>query len=939
MLNSQWMAGKLSNLDGVDIQWQRATSPHPGQWEVENLTLTRQDQALPVSLEAERATLSLSLLALLRGALHIHALDAEGIRRFQVGDIALEAEGELHLRDSELSGDTPAASDLMLAVTQGRLLRPSDGAILARDIQLNARATLAPVVTRLDEPQTLTPALLEALSARLDASASADAWDVFMPYLEALPWLGLSGSGALEASLGLENGVLTEQSELVLSAPALRFSVDTAPLLDVAQSQSEAIQSATGNGQVRLGVDDSKLHFLATLEDVVLADSAPYATDTALSVATSIPNRRIDRLAPPSGATLELEGRVTRLNMLDRYASAAAPAPLAFTGQGRLRAYAEVQDAALHRGEIRIEAQALSVAYQAFQARGDGVLTAERLPHAPLKARLVLDKAILTHHERTLLADAEIALDLESPLDDVGLEHVSANLAWQNARLPSIAALTPYLDAALPAPGALALVSGQARSQGALSIDNALLSGEVTLAGERWVTRLADDTQPRTLTSDAELALTIASASLDGETFDLSGSSLRWQVGSADAPEERLESALRLRQGRFQRQGGVTAGRFNLQGGVQQLGFLNAFLPEGHGLALAGRGELFLDGAFRGAELLAPTRLRVNANALEAHFLDYVAAGRGELTAEITSADDASLTLGIPQFTLLREGDDRAALAGRHLALTTQTAHFRQARQSPSPEHFTTRIALPVVEVPDITRYGDYLPDTDGFALLGGQASLESEWRLTGYQAEGEITLRAFETELALLEQRLRGDIELHLALSEGDWQSRRFRASDSSVKLENVFRLSEQGAQDAGWWVRLAMTDAALTWGEPIHLKSSLRLSMRDSGLLARLFLTRARQNDWLGRLLDVRGIEGEAQLEMSGERIALHGISLRGGPLLMLSDIILEQKSVSGGLYVRLGALGLGVELVESEPSLRLLQPRRWFDRWRQARRQPRP
>ena len=224
-------------------------------------------------------------------------------------------------------------------------------------------------------------------------------------------------------------------------------------------------------------------------------------------------------------------------------------------------------------------------------------------------------------------------------------------------------------------------------------------------------------------------------------------------------------------------------------------------------------------------------------------------------------------------------------------------------------------------------------------ACFGGQASLGSEWLLEGLNAQGNMTLRAFGADLALLDQRLRGDIELYLQLTEGDLQARRFTANDSFLRLENVFRISEQGAQDAGWWVQLSMDDAQLTWDDPIRLSTQLRLAMRDTGLVARLFLARARESDWLGRLLNVRNVNGTAELALNGERIQLSNLVLTGGPLLLLSDVTLEEQSANGALYARLGALGIGVELVNSEPRLHVLQPKRWFDRWRQAVRYPRP
>ncbi len=82
----------------------------------------------------------------------------------------------------------------------------------------------------------------------------------------------------------------------------------------------------------------------------------------------------------------------------------------------------------------------------------------------------------------------------------------------------------------------------------------------------------------------------------------------------------------------------------------------------------------------------------------------------------------------------------------------------------------------------------------------------------------------------------------MQLRLTDGDLDARRFTASDSYVRLENMFRQSEEGTQDAGWWVQLDLQQARLVWGDPLQLTSQLRLGMRDSGLLARLFSPRPR-------------------------------------------------------------------------------------------------
>ena len=947
LLNSQWLPQRLSTIEGVEVRWTNAQSLHPGRWEVDNLYLAREDEALPITVEASQATLSLSLLALLRGELHIQALEANGIRRFTVGDIALEAEGQLKVEDTQFSQETLSVPYVGLDVTQGRLVRLSDQTTLVQDIQLRSTASLGSLPTQ-QSSDVLTEALLNTLTAQLAITAQADAWDVFMPYLEALPWLSLAGSGVLEGELALAEGQLQPDSELTLAAPELALSMDEQRLRSTDNTRRWLVaddtpppHTATGQGRVRLAVEEGQLRFTTQLEDVTLADTHPYATNTQLALATHIPNQRLDQLDLPTRASFELSGEVTRLDMLDRYLATAFDGQgVRLSGQGSITASATLQDARLYEASLTVQAPTLGAELLELTAQGGGTLDATLSPNEQITATLAFTDATLRHQQRTLLANAALTLAAQSPLDpEQAQQSATARLSWEDATLPNIQTLQPYLASVLPSPSPLTLNSGTATSHGQLNFTTEQLSGELHLAGNALTTGWQRSGQRGTLVSNTQLTLAIRQAALDGTALDISGSRLSWQVADPQHPSEALESTLVLRNGRFQRQNATPSGQFMLEGSVQRLGFLNTFLPDVHGVTLSGNGQLFLQGAFIDDTLQAPTRLRVNANQLAVTFLDYLATGRGELTAQLDSREQAQLSLGISQFTLRRQEDDRPHLEGRHFALTTQTDRFSDVLNAPAPENFTTRVALPITEVPDITRYNHYLPEDAGVELLSGNASLTSEWLLEGLRAQGDITLRAFDTEMALLEQRLRGDVTLHLQLTEGDIETRRFTANDSYLRLENVFRRSDDGPQDAGWWLQLTMEEAQLEWSNPIQLTSQLRLGMRDTGLLARLFLARARESDWLGRLLNVHDIHGSAALAMSGEQIRLHDLTLTGGLLRLLSDVTLADGQANGALYARLGTVGLGVELNDSEPALRVLQPKRWFDRWRDAQRFPRP
>ena len=947
LLNSQWLPERLSRLEGIDIHWEQGRSRHPGRWEVEDLTITRQDEVLDLQIQAERARLTLSLTGLLRGELHIIALDADGIRRLGIGDLAVQGEGHFSLRDTVLNRDTLAIPQARLQLEKGEIIRHQDNTVMARDIVIDASAQLETSTLTTDQGE-INPELVAALSANIQLSARADAWDVFMPYLAPLPWLAVDGRGALDARLDIVDGFLQAGSQLTLAAPALGVRIDEAALRQdaprwIRPDAQPPSHQARGDGRITLNVADSDtLTLEAALEGVrineVLAPAPAYVDSATLTLATTAENTRIDQVSVPEQAQLAFDGQVTRLDMLERPLDSALAQlldddGLTLSGNGQIRASGVFSVDRLQSAQLDVTANDLEAAALEVTTRGQGRLSAQLSDGENLNARLMLNDARLTHQGRTLLQDAALTLDLASPIDpDRAREDARATLAFNEARLPDIAALQAYLAPYLPSPAPLTLVSGQAQSQGRFNLTPQRLDGSATLSGSAWVTDWQSATQTHRMTSDMQLDLQINDAQLDGSRLDIGGTRLGWQLTSA-AQQPALESLLVLREGRFRQTQGAPSGRFSLEGSVQQLGFLNTFLPDAHGLLLSGGGQLVAQGQFADDRLIAPSRLRVEASPLEVRFLDYQANGRGELTAQLSGPEDAQLTLGIPSFRLKRQEDSRAYLEGRHLALSTTTQAVSRLVDSQDPRHVTTRISLPIVNVPDVSRYNSYLPDGAGIALHGGEASLSSEMVLEGLEGAGEVTLRAFGTELTLLDQRLKGDLALDFQLTEGDLEQMRFSADDSSLRLENVRRLGGDGHQDAGWWATLGLEDATLVWQTPLILDADVNLSLRDSGLLARLFLARARDSDWLGRLLSVRDIQGHTQLSLARQQLALNGLTLSGGPLTLLAELTLADSTANGALYAQLGQLGLGIELVDREPTLKVLQPRRWFEQWRKT------
>ncbi|MBS9403611.1 hypothetical protein KG088_08210 [Halomonas sp. TRM85114] len=675
-------------------------------------------------------------------------------------------------------------------------------------------------------------------------------------------------------------------------------------------------------------VDTLPLTTELTLEDARLETTEPLAN----LVGTSGP--------PALDGRIALRGHIGHLSVLDDFlVDAVNGHGLRLEGGGELAASLQVSGGRVTSGsQLAVETDSLRVSVLDLAAWGQGSLTATWLdtlqgPQARLEAHLedsqvarLSDSQLLMRGGRLNLIAESREFSLTAPLASPRI-----SLNWQDAEMPDITALQAYI----PPAASVELLSGQAATTGRIVTEAGLLRGRLELTGRRIATRVMEES----LVSELDLDLVIREGQLDGSQLDLTGTRLNMQAAEASSMgEERLQTliiARRARVGPLSLPGQTDPatglnGRLELEGMVANLGMLDAFLPEVHGLTLQGSGRFRADMRLADDHLLPESSLRVEADDLAVGFLDFNAEGRGTLEAVFDGDDQtpgARLDLTLPHFALRRQDEQDAYVTGRHFHLETHTSRFGIDAEARSLDHFTTRIRLPIAEVADLSRYNAYLPDDAGIELLDGRANLEVDLRLEGKQARGEITLQAFGAALRLGEQQLSGDLRLDAQLRDGNLTHRRFDASGSQLRLDNVQR-RDTDSQEVGWWARLTLIDGRLEWTRPLKLEARVDMAMRDSGLLIRLFLARAREWAWLGRRLTIKDLRGVADLRLGDDTLQLRDARLSGGELEMLADLIFRDEAIDGALYARLGVLAAGVALDNGDPRVRLLQPRQWYE-----------
>ncbi|CRI64520.1 exported hypothetical protein [Thiocapsa sp. KS1] len=637
----------------------------------------------------------------------------------------------------------------------------------------------------------------------------------------------------------------------------------------------------------------------------------------------------------PVDGRLRLSGEVNHLGFFDAFlGNTPGTRGIRLDGSGTLLTELNILDSTPASGSrLTVEAGTLSARLMDFAIGGTGALDA-RWQDGDAGETLTLatrfTDASLRHRDepRPLLDSADITLDIEVPapsgqtLADLSTDAARVTLRWDGARMPDVGVLDRYLPAQAP----FRFRRGSAVSKGLIRLDAQQASGTLHLQGEGIGGELFETAVEGGLHLDLELR----NLHLDGSVLDLSGTRIELHA-TGDAGNERLHTVLNLEDARFtdwlnasNTPSRALQGRIALDGRVTQLGFLDNFLPRGHGVRVRGEGRIDADLILRHETLAPGSRVRIDAVPLQVDFLDYRARGNGRLSLKTDGrARDpgAALELTLPRFSLGRQDGSESYIEGQDLGLESRTPSLKRATDADAARHVTTRIRLPKAQLKDLSVYNRYLPKDAGLALLSGSADLNMLFNLDGQVADGEINLQSHDTRIRMDTQELGGNLVLEARLREGDIASMTFDASGSRIRLDGVTLTEPDGSKTADWWTQLQLDEARLVWAEPLRLESRLALGMRDTGLLARLFVAQARERDWLGRLLTIPDVKGTARVRLREESIHLWNARLSAGPLVLFADLKMQDALLNGELSAVIQPFSVSISLTDSKPKLHLV------------------
>lgn len=601
---------------------------------------------------------------------------------------------------------------------------------------------------------------------------------------------------------------------------------------------------------------------------------------------------------------------------------------LELSGQGRLRGRVILSAGELRRGtDLIIETRELTMHLGAYRFGGDGAIellvdpqdearadltvrfdrvlaelasagTATTAPPAVLfSGQGLVAELHAAEKDPNTTSDAQAASEL---LEDVDLSFrlIIPSMQVEDLRV---------YNRLFPDDWDLRLLGGTGTLSGVLELDSEAMSLEFDLASEEAKLRLAD----YHATSDLLLQLraTIASRGRGHEsaTLDMAGTRLRlddaelvasgqnsrdaatrsvsFQVDQSDlsiplsaeqADQGAISATLQsLSDQGFgallaKAQGGVSAVL-----GVSQIDWIAELVKRPLGLGLGGAGVLDVDIALRGGLPAVGSSIQLPSRPLSVTLLDHQIDGTGEVSVTLEGASehpDVRVAIAFDGGKMHRRDEEAPSIGEVRIdtAILVRDLFGGAARDADSNAELS--LAIHSARVLDMSTYNPYLPPQSPVSLLGGEASLVGDLKITPDTATGELLLMAEDVRLAVAEEELAGDLRVDVLIRDGSGEHLRFDISGSSLLLDGLrVTGATTSTTDQDWSTRIQFEDAEVSWEKPMRLAMKADIQIKDTRPFVAVLDNLREKHGWISELLTLEDLGGHLMLKVEGEEAIL--------------------------------------------------------------------
>jgi hypothetical protein len=327
----------------------------------------------------------------------------------------------------------------------------------------------------------------------------------------------------------------------------------------------------------------------------------------------------------------------------------------------------------------------------------------------------------------------------------------------------------------------------------------------------------------------------------------------------------------------------------------------------------------------------AGSKYSLQSDAFHVKIMDLDASGSATVTGGTVKENGEHVTnmrVALGEFEFVDPEDDIADITGTGMDLSARWNGFSLAGKVPASH---VEIGVPPTQIHDVSAFNRLIPGDSTLSLRSGTGKIEARLEVAERVAVGSVDLVAKDIHLKTQGVPLRGDLEVHAHLSEGDLPSRVFDLSGTRIVLDDIVgeELSEKKQKKLGaWYCDVELRQGQVTFTKPLAANGQVRLKMYDTRPLVAVLEEFVDPPKWLSLMPNVKNIDGTMGVDFGKDRLAVDDLVLGGKKLEVLGWLHIFNNKADGRLYLKHGILAAGVALEQSKAKVRLSKPRKWFE-----------
>lgn len=360
-------------------------------------------------------------------------------------------------------------------------------------------------------------------------------------------------------------------------------------------------------------------------------------------------------------------------------------------------------------------------------------------------------------------------------------------------------------------------------------------------------------------------------------------------------------------------------GQIEVKGNLASIGSAE-FLPDRNlNLSVGGEGDIDALLILDKGELKSGSRLSFASDGLQTTFLNFRSVGHGQITASVDDQRErpVDINIEVDRFKLLKENSDVDYLQGTDLTIRAAAPRFKLYSQT-LEENSAFSFNIAEGRVRDITHYNEFIMPGANLQLVAGTATTKGGLAITNGVAKGEIEMSGTDVTVSTGSREIETDLRLIAKLSEGDFETRRFRLKDSSLRLENVRLETEARQTDENWWGELIIERGALVWEKPLEVSGKAALRMLDVEPLIAMVRDPSKKETKLDEFLNVKNVEGRLLAESRDQKLSIDPLHIDSQGLEIISRMTLSRESVDGRLYAKFKKVAANFEIVNRKAKI---------------------